>query len=519
MTLDPSTIMEGIPLLAAAARGGYARFRRWREGDNFERLKRLLTGRFENHEYLYGHDWSFLASDAEAAAILDEFFVSQQPLFPSLVPVIERHLSVVSDAASSTRQLAEEVVDGIEAVANEIWHEDVDRIIFELRRLVNPLGDLQATAEAIESRLAEMNVEVAPRVVSFSTAPDDIRGDLERLATENEVQAVRLYDALMAGASPGTVARNLIDAAPQWTSEAVGAGTLWHVLGRIAARYGMWDRAEAAYLRALDLGYARRAQALANAAEAAAVRGNDDRHRELLAQAAQEDASEPGVAILEAARLESGDARLERLESASEPTQEDAAAIWVARASAHLMEGRYSDARAAISHAVELNPRSLHAEEIGAVITLFEGRERMGGVVDVPALREAAVHAARICAVPRTVCSTPHRTLVRSLRHAQLTAAGAPRRPTTLTDDVVLMTGTLWHQFADDARRGRHLQIHDLSESLERPQQDDWFVREIASRFGSRDALSRASSHSRSASAGSARAGNTQYFTSIARPA
>ena len=41
--------------------------------------------------------------------------------------------------------------------------------------------------------------------------------------------------------------------------------------------------------------------------------------------------------------------------------------------------------------------------------------------------------------------------LVGSLRHSQLRAAGAPERPSTTADDVVLMTGTLWHSWANEA--------------------------------------------------------------------
>lgn len=41
--------------------------------------------------------------------------------------------------------------------------------------------------------------------------------------------------------------------------------------------------------------------------------------------------------------------------------------------------------------------------------------------------------------------------LVGPLRHAQLRAAGAPERPSALADDVVLMTGTLWHSWAHEA--------------------------------------------------------------------
>ncbi len=390
MPIDPKTIIEGLPLLLEAARSGYGRFRRWREGDTFERLKRLLNERFDGHQFLYGQDWSFLATSADAADLLDAFFVSQQPLRPALIPVVERHLSIVSDASPPRAELAAEVVVAIEAVANEIWDDDTDRIIFELRRLVGPIDELKATTEVIAARLAEVNVESAPRVISFASAPDDIRPDLERLAKEDGALALKLYDALMAGQSPGAVARSLIEAAPQWTTEGTAAGTLWHALGRIAARYGIWEQAERAFRRAIDLGYARRAQALANAAEAAGARGDAERLRELLAQAAREDPTEPGVAILEAAQLETGDAQLARLADTAESTPEEAAAVWVARASAHLLEGRFADARDAVAHAKELNPRSPHAQEIGAVITLFEGREGLGGVVDVPRLREAA---------------------------------------------------------------------------------------------------------------------------------
>jgi len=40
-----------------------------------------------------------------------------------------------------------------------------------------------------------------------------------------------------------------------------------------------------------------------------------------------------------------------------------------------------------------------------------------------------------------------------SLRHAQLDAAGAPKRQRGLVDEIVLMTGTLWHTWLHDALR------------------------------------------------------------------
>ena len=45
----------------------------------------------------------------------------------------------------------------------------------------------------------------------------------------------------------------------------------------------------------------------------------------------------------------------------------------------------------------------------------------------------------------------PSSDLVGSLRHTMLRAAGAPEKPRTLTDDIVLMTGTLWHEWANSA--------------------------------------------------------------------
>src|SRR5256885_13812452 len=107
--MDAQTIIEGVPLLLEAARGGYSRFRRWREPDNFGKLENLLNKRFERHEFLYGQDWTFLRTDAVASDSLDSFFVNQSPLRPALVGAVEKHLSIVSDAAPPRDELAEDV--------------------------------------------------------------------------------------------------------------------------------------------------------------------------------------------------------------------------------------------------------------------------------------------------------------------------------------------------------------------------------------------------------------------------
>lgn len=49
--------------------------------------------------------------------------------------------------------------------------------------------------------------------------------------------------------------------------------------------------------------------------------------------------------------------------------------------------------------------------------------------------------------------------LVGSLRDAQLRAAGAPMRPFSVADEVVLMTGTLWHTWANEALLAARLPV------------------------------------------------------------
>lgn len=68
--------------------------------------------------------------------------------------------------------------------------------------------------------------------------------------------------------------------------------------------------------------------------------------------------------------------------------------------------------------------------------------------VDVPGLLQERLRSMRR---PPDGLLHPSGDLVGSLRHAQLRAAGAPTRPTELADDVVLMTGTMWHEFAHAA--------------------------------------------------------------------
>jgi tetratricopeptide (TPR) repeat protein len=393
VTLDPKTVVDSLPLLAEAARQGFVRFKRWREPDNFARLTQMLELRFQDHVFLYGQDWTFLRDDAEAVGLLDAFFVSQSALHPGLVEVVAAKLSVPSDAAPPLPELAEEVVAAIESLANELWHDEADRIIFELRRLVGPLDELpliKAQTDAILARLSEPGSQAASRVVSFQAAPDDIRPHLERLAEEDATMALKLYEALLGGPSVVDTARNLIASCPPWTLEGVLAGRLWKVLGAIAAKHGAWEAAEQAYLRAAEVGYGRRANVLAKAAEAASARGNHERGRELLEAAAREDSSDAAVAILQATSLEDGDERLDRLAEVVGTTPEETAAVFVARATAHLMKGRYNDAADCVTHALELAAKSLTAREMSATVALFEGRQAVGGTPDVPKLREAA---------------------------------------------------------------------------------------------------------------------------------
>jgi len=340
--MDPKLLIDGIPLLFDAAKAGYPRFRRWRESDNFTRLVRLLDQRFERHEFLYGQDWSFLRSDAEDAEALEAFFVSEAPLRPALLEAVERHLSVVSDAAPPLRELAEEVVAVIEDVANELWSDDTDRIVFELRRLVGPtltgLDEVKAQNEAILEQIQRLQREEV-RIVSFSSAPEDLRPGLERLAEDDETAAIRLNDTLLGGASVIDAAESLIDEAPSWVMKGPAVGQIWHLLGRIAARNGRWARAEQAYLRAADLGFARPATAIARAGEAAHAQGESERFDELLERAERIDAADIAVSILRADELNDPEARLTRLESARASTKEEEAALGAARARARLLAG------------------------------------------------------------------------------------------------------------------------------------------------------------------------------------
>jgi hypothetical protein len=127
------------------------------------------------------------------------FFVNQSPLRPSLGRAIKKHLFIASDAAPPRDELAEEVVVAIENLANELWSDETDRIIFELRRLVGPLkvlGTLQAQGQAIQAQtepileqIQQLQAENA-RVISFAAAPDEVRPDLERLARVDQGAAV-----------------------------------------------------------------------------------------------------------------------------------------------------------------------------------------------------------------------------------------------------------------------------------------------------------------------------------------
>jgi tetratricopeptide (TPR) repeat protein len=396
--MDAQTIIEGVPLLLEAARGGYSRFRRWREPDNFGKLENLLNKRFERHEFLYGQDWTFLRTDAVASDSLDSFFVNQSPLRPALVGAVEKHLSIVSDAAPPRDELAEDVVVAIESLANELWTDETDRIIFELRRLVGPLKILdtlevqgqtiQAQNDAILEQIQLLQADNV-RVVSFAAAPDEVRPDLERLAQVDEASAVRLNDALLGGVSVSEVAESLIDESPGWISEGAAAGEIWHILGRITGRYGRWDRAEQAYLRAADVGFSRPATAIAKAGEAAGSRGDAQRFDDLLDRAERIDETDTSVSILRAERLDNADARLARLERTQPSTRGEESALFSARARAHLLIGDLAAAETEIEKALEREPRSLIAREMKATVALFRGQRQLGRQPNVDELRDA----------------------------------------------------------------------------------------------------------------------------------
>jgi uncharacterized protein HemY len=396
--MDPQLLIEGIPLFLEAARGGYTRFRKWREPDNFARLAGLLDERFERHEFLYSQDWSFLRTDASAADALDGFFVNQSPLRPTLVRAVEKKLSIASDAAPPRDELAEEVVVAIENLANELWSDETDRIIFELRRLVGPLKMLdtlqaqgqaiQAQTEAILEQIQQLQAENA-RVVSFAAAPDEVRPDLERLAQVDQGAAVRLNDTLLGGSSVIDAAESLIDESPAWISEGPAAGEIWHILGRITARNGRWDRAEQAYLRAADLGFSRPATAIARAGEAAGSRGDTQRFDELLDRAERIDDTDISVSILRAEQLDDAGARLARLERARPSMREEEAALLVARTRAQLMAGDLEGAETEVDQALVLEPRSLIGRELKATVALFRGQRQLGRQPNVDELRQA----------------------------------------------------------------------------------------------------------------------------------
>jgi hypothetical protein len=303
-------------LLNRARRAGFQAFGRWRDRDQFEHLKRLLTDYFERDPFLAAQDWDFLKTRADAAELLDAFFVEQAPLRPALPEALVTYLDPVSDAAPPVEQLAEQVTKAIEDVAPEIWEDEDDRVVYVVRAAMAQQGELlQAISENTETLLEQAEAirgTVEGVQAGLDALAEEIRPYLERLAEEDAEAARRLTDVLLAAPSIKEGVIGLIAVPQAWIAEAISPGSVWAVLGRLAAYFGSWAEAETAFLAADDAGYQRRANVVAKASEAAQNQGKSEEGRELLERAEALDRRDATVSILVALRLTDDDEKLAR---------------------------------------------------------------------------------------------------------------------------------------------------------------------------------------------------------------
>jgi hypothetical protein len=239
VVVDIILTAQTAALLNRARRAGFEAFGRWRDRDQFEHLKRLLTEYFERDPFLAAQDWDFLKTRADVAELLDAFFVEQAPLRPALPEALVANLDPVSDAAPPLEQLAEQVTKAIEDVAPEIWDDEDDRVVYVVRAaMAEQLAVSQATLLNTESLLEQTesirgSLE-GTQAANFDALPEEIRPYLDRLAEDDADAARRLTDVLLAAPSIKEGVVGLIAAPQGWIAEATSPGSVWAFLGRLA---------------------------------------------------------------------------------------------------------------------------------------------------------------------------------------------------------------------------------------------------------------------------------------------
>lgn len=365
MPVDPLAIAEGFSLLNQARAAGFAVFKRWRDRDNFKHLQRLLEARFERDPFLSSQNWGFLLTSADVGETLDGFFVDQRALRPRLPEILLRYIDVPSDAAPPREEMAEQITKAIEDVAPKIWDQESDRIVYELRKQMAVVEATHSNTEVLLEHVEAIREGQQVREAhSLDALPEDIRPYLERMSEEDEDSARRLCEILLGAESVADAVVGLIDTPQGWIKEARNAGSVWAALGRLAAHYGRWERAERAFLAADEAGYGRRASVIAKASEAAHAQGETERASELLAQAEALNRRDAAVAIRSALLLDDPDEKLARLAEAEPTSSEEEAAVEANRAATLLSKGDVQAAHEAALRALELAPRSTYAKVV-----------------------------------------------------------------------------------------------------------------------------------------------------------
>jgi hypothetical protein len=310
--------------------------RGWAQGDEVTRLFLELDKRLGTLPGLTATGLEPLRDDLEFVQLLAVFWGTGSFPRNEMIEVIEPHLGATED--ETPRQLAEQVADAIDLYSARARKQDRELFAIEAAR--------QRLAQQIESlRQDVLPQPVTAKPVSVEWAPPLTRHRLARLLEDGAVDLLPLQEALQGAGDKRPVVAGLVAQPPAWLVAATRR--TWEALGDLADGYALWLEASVAFEAAAGVpeAAADRAALLARAALAARLGGDLDRCHALLDQASALDLSHAQVILAQLDPEATPDERLAILNAA--PGQNDerrAAALDIARATAHLEKGEWDEA-------------------------------------------------------------------------------------------------------------------------------------------------------------------------------
>ena len=219
---------------------------------------------------------------------------------------------------------------------------------------------------------------------------EGIQRALTRLGEDCPEQLGRV-EQLTGGNDPGKRAAELI---PPALSEVGLCYQVLVVYARYAEQGGRWNESSRAWERVSELREGH-APALVNAAIAAEVAGQDDRHANLLAKAREIDPSEPKLMLEDAAAVEDPEARLELLAGIAADDDQVAALVEIHQALAHLQLDQLGEAGRHVERAETLGPKMAQVRTIS--VNLAIQRARVATLAEQPFDEVALLDAQRRC--------------------------------------------------------------------------------------------------------------------------